>query len=129
MAGETRDTVEMGLVMSLLANAHFTRAERTRLFRTWGGGIGMLPMGGPAIWGNVTWAPDDSPQLRKRGTSYGSGFCPYSGASQTSAGAVWTGTTCNESCCQVGAILSSCAVFTTGNAASQSQNFLWAHSS
>lgn len=70
-AGETRDTVEMGYVTALLANAHFTRAERTRLFRSWGGGIGMLPVGGRAVWGNATSAPDDPPRLRERGLSFG----------------------------------------------------------
>ena len=47
------------------------RNERVRLFRTWGAGIGMLPSGGPAFWGNVTHAPDDTPEMQEQGVSYG----------------------------------------------------------
>ena len=61
----------MGFMANLMANFHFTRAERTKLFRSWGGGIGMLPTGGREVWGNVSWAPDDTPELRAAGKSFG----------------------------------------------------------
>lgn len=44
---------------------------RVKLFRTWGSGIGMLPAGGPRIWGNATWAPDDTPDMVKANVTYG----------------------------------------------------------
>lgn len=42
-----------------------------KLFRTWGSGIGMLPSGGTAAWGNATWAPDDTPEMIARNLTYG----------------------------------------------------------
>jgi hypothetical protein len=44
-----------------------------QLARTWGSLHAMLPVGGPKIWGNVTWAPDDvaAPNLTAAGRSLG----------------------------------------------------------
>ena len=42
-----------------------------KLFRTWGSGLGMLPIGGPAVWGNSTWAPDDTEEMKKNNQTYG----------------------------------------------------------
>jgi hypothetical protein len=36
---------------------------RAKLWRTWGAALSMLPVGGPAIWGNVSWAPDDDDKV------------------------------------------------------------------
>lgn len=33
--------------------------------------MGMLPVGGPDIWGNTTWAPDDTPEMTKQNVSFG----------------------------------------------------------
>lgn len=42
-----------------------------QLFRTWGSVLAMLPIGGPKVWGNATFAPDDDPQITAAGRSYG----------------------------------------------------------
>lgn len=31
----------------------------------------MLPVGGTAVWGNASWAPDDTPDMRAAGRTYG----------------------------------------------------------
>ena len=59
LAGEMRDTAELGMLAGAMANHWIPRPTRANLFRTWGSLHGMLPVGGPAIWGNGTWAPDD----------------------------------------------------------------------
>jgi len=47
------------------------RQARARLFRTWGSLLAMNPVGGPKIWGNGTWAPDDSPEMAASNLTYG----------------------------------------------------------
>eukprot|EP00891_Asterochloris_glomerata_P002292 jgi/Astpho2/2292/e_gw1.00040.193.1_t len=59
LSGEMRDTAELGMLAGAMANHWIPRPTRANLFRTWGSLHGMLPVGGPAIWGNGTWAPDD----------------------------------------------------------------------
>ena len=61
----------MGLVGDFLSDKFVPRDERVRLFRTWGSGLGMLPIGGTAAWGNATWAPDDTPKMVERNLTYG----------------------------------------------------------
>ena len=70
-AGETRDTAELPYVATMMTDAAIPRNERVRLFRTWGAGVGMLPVGGPDIWGNTTWAPDDTEDMRDTNATYG----------------------------------------------------------
>ncbi len=70
-AGETRDTAELGLIGAYLSDNFVPRNQRVRLFRTWGSGIGMLPAGGTAAWGNTSWAPDDTPQMAAHNLTYG----------------------------------------------------------
>ena len=69
--GETRDTAELGLIGAFLSDSLVPRNARVKLFRTWGSGIGMLPIGGPAIWGNNTWAPDDTPKMKSENVTFG----------------------------------------------------------
>ncbi len=71
LAGETRDTAELGLIGAFLSDNLVPRNERVKLFRTWGSAMGMLPIGGPDIWGNTTWAPDDTPEMAEQNISYG----------------------------------------------------------
>lgn len=71
LAGETRDTAELPYVATMMTDAAIPRNERVRLFRTWGAGVGMLPVGGPDIWGNTSWAPDDTEDMRHSNTTYG----------------------------------------------------------
>lgn len=47
------------------------RKARAALFRTWGSMVQMQPVGGAAVWGNATWAPDNTPALRAAGASAG----------------------------------------------------------
>jgi hypothetical protein len=48
-----------------------TTHTHTQLFRTWGSVLAMLPVGGPKVWGNATFAPDDDDGIRAAGRSYG----------------------------------------------------------
>ncbi|EIE21902.1 Lecithin:cholesterol acyltransferase [Coccomyxa subellipsoidea C-169] len=66
LSGETRDTAELGLIGAFLSDNLVPRNERVKLFRTWGSAMGMLPVGGPDIWGNTTWAPDDTLEMTKQ---------------------------------------------------------------
>jgi hypothetical protein len=75
-AGETRDTAELGLIGAFLSDNLVPQNERVRLFRTWGSGIGMLPIGGPAVWGNVSWAPDDTPEMAANNLTFGRAQSP-----------------------------------------------------
>jgi len=70
-AGETRDTADMGMMGTFLCEKLVPSKKRAALFRTWGAGIGMLPVGGSAIWGNESWAPDDTDELRAENRTYG----------------------------------------------------------
>ena len=71
MTGETRDTAELGALTGLLSNQVVPSSKRLWLFRTWGAGLGMLPNGGPSVWGNVSWAPDDTPDMQKLNHTFG----------------------------------------------------------
>ena len=70
-SGETRDTAELGLIGAFLSDSLVPRNVRVKLFRTWGSGLGMLPIGGPAVWGNSTWAPDDTTEMKDKNVTYG----------------------------------------------------------
>ena len=72
--GETRDTTELAGGLAFLFDAYLSRSARAQLARTWGSLFAMLPVGGPKVWGNATWAPDDAPlapALRAAGRSLG----------------------------------------------------------
>ena len=71
LSGEARDTAELGYMVSMLINAHFTRAQRVELFRSWGASSALLPVGGNEVWGNQTWAPDDPDHLIQAGKTHG----------------------------------------------------------
>lgn len=47
------------------------RALRTRVVRSWGSSYAMVPVGGQRVWGNGTWAPDDSKEMVAAGRTYG----------------------------------------------------------
>lgn len=66
-----RDTAELGSMSAIMTEHWMPRDIRAHLFRSWGSLIGMLPVGGPNIWGNTTWAPDDSPAMTERKESHG----------------------------------------------------------
>ncbi|GAB5591379.1 phospholipid:diacylglycerol acyltransferase [Umbelopsis nana] len=71
LSGETRDTMHLGSFGTYLLEKFFSRRERADLIRTWAGGSSMLPKGGDQVWGNLTWAPDDSVNRESTGITYG----------------------------------------------------------
>lgn len=71
LSGEMRDTAQLGWVMAKVLDQVLTRKERAELFRSWGGGICMLPKGGEIIWGNLTWAPDHPDFMMQKNRSFG----------------------------------------------------------
>ncbi len=71
IVGETRDTADMGMMSTFLGEKMVPSRRRARLFRSWGAGIGMLPVGGQAIWGNQTWAPDDTDEMHAKNLTFG----------------------------------------------------------
>ncbi len=75
--GEMRDTVEVGALVKYLTENFVGRKARSALFRTWGSVVQMLPVGGPAAWGNTSWAPDDPPAVGRMGSSVGALVTAY----------------------------------------------------
>ncbi|RFU29111.1 hypothetical protein B7463_g7221, partial [Scytalidium lignicola] len=61
LSGEMRDTAQMNAFAVYGLEKFLSRAERAEIFRAMPGMSSMLPIGGDAVWGNSTWAPDDSP--------------------------------------------------------------------
>jgi hypothetical protein len=59
-AGEFRETANLLGVASVIGEQLLGKEERTLVWRSWGSTVGMMPLGGTRIWGNATWAPDDS---------------------------------------------------------------------
>jgi phospholipid:diacylglycerol acyltransferase len=68
LSGEMRDTAQLNSFAVYGLEKFLGRAERADIFRAMPGISSMLPIGGDAIWGNSTWAPDDSPDQE---VSYG----------------------------------------------------------
>ncbi len=66
-----RDTAQLGSFAAVMTERLMPRSTRARLFRSWGSLISMLPVGGPNIWGNGTWAPDDTPAMKEGNESHG----------------------------------------------------------
>eukprot|EP00878_Enallax_costatus_P008458 GHUV01008840.1.p1 GENE.GHUV01008840.1~~GHUV01008840.1.p1 ORF type:complete len:707 (+),score=149.19 GHUV01008840.1:1658-3778(+) len=71
LSGETRETVDMMAGLAVLVEQYLGKQSRAALFRTWGSPMAMLPVGGPKVWGNATFAPDDDPQVIAAGRTYG----------------------------------------------------------
>lgn len=69
LSGEMRDTVQLNAFAVYGLEKFLSRNERAELFRAMPGISSMLPIGGEAVWGNLTWAPDDQPG---QNISYGS---------------------------------------------------------
>ncbi|KAJ1974782.1 phospholipid:diacylglycerol acyltransferase [Dimargaris xerosporica] len=61
LSGEQRETVQP--LGAYVLERFFNKQERADLFRSWAGLGSLLPRGGDRIWGNATWAPDDSSAL------------------------------------------------------------------
>lgn len=69
LSGEMRDTAQLNAFAIYGLEKFLSKEERAELFRAMPGISSMLPMGGDAVWGNLTWAPDDQPGQQN---SYGS---------------------------------------------------------
>jgi len=69
LSGEMKDTAQLNAFAVYGLEKFLSREERAEIFRAMPGISSMLPIGGNAVWGNATWAPDDPPQ---HNVSYGS---------------------------------------------------------
>ncbi|KAI0150604.1 Lecithin:cholesterol/phospholipid:diacylglycerol acyltransferase [Xylariaceae sp. FL1272] len=61
LSGEMRDTAQMNAFAVYGLEKFLNKEERAEIFRAMPGISSMLPIGGDAVWGNLTWAPDDKP--------------------------------------------------------------------
>ncbi|KAH8844229.1 hypothetical protein MCOR27_007167 [Pyricularia oryzae] len=68
LSGEMRDTAQLNAFAVYGLEKFLSKEERAQMFRQMPGISSMLPLGGEAVWGNTTWAPDDLPGQQK---SYG----------------------------------------------------------
>jgi phospholipid:diacylglycerol acyltransferase len=69
LSGEMKDTAQLNAFAVYGLEKFLSREERAQIFRAMPGISSMLPIGGEAVWGNATWAPDDTPGQK---VSYGS---------------------------------------------------------
>lgn len=60
LSGEMKDTVQLNPAGAYVLERFFSRKERAKLFRSWAGSASMWLKGGDAVWGNSTFAPDDT---------------------------------------------------------------------
>ncbi|KAJ5046572.1 uncharacterized protein L3040_003811 [Drepanopeziza brunnea f. sp. 'multigermtubi'] len=79
LSGEMKDTAQLNAFAVYGLEKFLSREERAELFRAMPGISSMLPIGGDAVWGNMTWAPDDTPG---QNVSYGTflNFKHYNGS-------------------------------------------------
>jgi phospholipid:diacylglycerol acyltransferase len=61
LSGEMKDTAQLNAFAVYGLEKFLNKEERAEIFRAMPGMSSMLPMGGNAVWGNSTWAPDDLP--------------------------------------------------------------------
>jgi phospholipid:diacylglycerol acyltransferase len=61
LSGEMRDTVQLNAFAIYGLEKFLSKEERSELFRAMPGISSMLPIGGNAVWGDLSWAPDDKP--------------------------------------------------------------------
>jgi phospholipid:diacylglycerol acyltransferase len=69
LSGEMKDTAQLNRLAVFGLEKFFSREDRAEILRAMPGISSMLPKGGDAVWGNLTWAPDDKPG---QNVSYGS---------------------------------------------------------
>lgn len=61
LSGEMKDTAQLNAFAVYGLEKFLSRHERAEIFRAMFGISSMLPIGGNAVWGDGTWAPDDQP--------------------------------------------------------------------
>lgn len=59
LSGEMKDTAQLNSFAVYGLEKFLSKEERAEIFRAMPGISSMLPKGGNAVWGNMTWAPDD----------------------------------------------------------------------
>ncbi|KUI72265.1 Phospholipid:diacylglycerol acyltransferase [Cytospora mali] len=59
LSGEMKDTAQLNAFAVYGLEKFLSREERADIFRAMPGISSMLPIGGDAVWGNLSWAPDD----------------------------------------------------------------------
>ena len=59
LSGEMKDTAQLNAFAVYGLEKFLSKEERAQIFRAMPGISSMLPKGGNAVWGNMTWAPDD----------------------------------------------------------------------
>ncbi|KAF4589341.1 Phospholipid:diacylglycerol acyltransferase [Ophiocordyceps camponoti-floridani] len=69
LSGEMRDTAQLNAFAIYGLEKFLSKEERANIFRAMPGISSMLPIGGNSVWGDLNWAPDDSPD---QSFSYGS---------------------------------------------------------
>jgi phospholipid:diacylglycerol acyltransferase len=70
LSGEMKDTAQLNAFAVYGLERFLSKEERAEIFRAMPGISSMLPKGGNAVWGNMSWAPDDiSPPAQN--ASYG----------------------------------------------------------
>ncbi|KAI0015854.1 LACT-domain-containing protein [Xylariomycetidae sp. FL0641] len=69
LSGEMRDTAQLNAFAVYGLEKFLNKDERAEIFRAMPGISSMLPIGGDAVWGNLTHAPDDKPDQKQ---SFGS---------------------------------------------------------
>ncbi|KAG4304585.1 hypothetical protein PORY_001978 [Pneumocystis oryctolagi] len=72
LSGEVKDTAQLNAISVYGLERFFSRTERAQLFRSLPGLASMLPKGENIIWGNMTWAPDDTRTPNMQNLSFGS---------------------------------------------------------
>ena len=68
LSGEMKDTAQLNAFAVYGLERFLSKEERAEIFRAMPGISSMLPKGGDAVWGNLTWAPDDHGQQVSYGT-------------------------------------------------------------
>lgn len=69
LSGEMKDTAQLNAFAVYGLEKFLSKEERADIFRAMPSISSMLPIGGDAVWGNLSWAPDDLPD---QVNSYGS---------------------------------------------------------
>lgn len=66
-----KDTAAAGGLGSYATDSMLPPLNRTALFRSWPSMMSLLPVGGTAVWGSASGAPDDVPAILEAGRTYG----------------------------------------------------------
>jgi phospholipid:diacylglycerol acyltransferase len=81
LSGEMKDTAQLNAFAVYGLERFLSRYERAEIFRAMPGLSSMLPLGGNAVWGDHTGAPDDAPG---QNVSYGN-FIRFRDTNHTNA--------------------------------------------